>query len=73
MKGLSDALVVIIGGSSGIGFRVAQLAAQEGARLLIAGRHSDRLQQACQELQQQKLQNSLKRKFISAHHTLLKE
>jgi NAD(P)-dependent dehydrogenase (short-subunit alcohol dehydrogenase family) len=53
MKGLSDALVVIIGGSSGIGFRVAQLAAQEGARLLIAGRHSDRLQQACQELQQQ--------------------
>lgn len=34
---LRDKLVVIIGGSSGIGLAVAQLAQEQGARLVIAG------------------------------------
>ncbi|XHH29239.1 SDR family NAD(P)-dependent oxidoreductase [Xanthomonas euroxanthea] len=43
--------MVVVGGSSGIGLRVAQLAADEGAQLLIVGRDSGRLQAAQADLQ----------------------
>ena len=43
MSNLADHTVVIIGGSSGIGLRVAERAAQQGARLVIAGRNPERL------------------------------
>lgn len=50
MNTLKDKSVVVIGGSSGIGLRVAQLAAEEGARLLVVGRDAGRLQAARADL-----------------------
>lgn len=52
MAALQTKTVAIIGGSSGIGFRVAQLAAQEGANLIIVGRNRERLTAARSELSQ---------------------
>jgi NAD(P)-dependent dehydrogenase (short-subunit alcohol dehydrogenase family) len=43
---LQDRQVVIIGGSSGIGFATAKLAKEMGAKLTITGRNSDKLKQA---------------------------
>ncbi|HHQ4229891.1 TPA: SDR family oxidoreductase [Pseudomonas aeruginosa] len=42
--------LVVIGGSSGIGLRVAQLAADIGAQLIIVGRNAERLEAAHAEL-----------------------
>lgn len=46
MNNLNNKTVVVIGGSSGIGFRVAELAAQAGANLIIVGRNEQRLAEA---------------------------
>ncbi len=43
--------VVIIGGSSGIGFATAQLALQEGAEVIIASRDSEKLNNAKLQLE----------------------
>ncbi|KAF1049795.1 SDR family NAD(P)-dependent oxidoreductase [Xylophilus sp.] len=40
---LKDRTVLVVGGSSGIGRRVAERAAEDGARLIIVGRNADRL------------------------------
>jgi NAD(P)-dependent dehydrogenase (short-subunit alcohol dehydrogenase family) len=50
MSTLAEKTIVVIGGSSGIGARVAQLAAQQGAHLILVGRNPQRLQQAQTEL-----------------------
>ena len=42
---------LIIGGATGIGFAVAQLLAKRGNHIILAGRHQDKLQYACQQLQ----------------------
>jgi NAD(P)-dependent dehydrogenase (short-subunit alcohol dehydrogenase family) len=42
--------VVVIGGSSGIGFETARRARQEGAEVVLAGREPDRLRRAATEL-----------------------
>jgi len=42
--------VVVIGGSAGIGLETARRARAEGARLILAGRDPERLQQAAREL-----------------------
>ena len=42
--------VVVIGGSAGIGLETARLARVEGAHVVLAGRNSERLQQAALEL-----------------------
>ena len=42
---------LIIGGATGIGFAVAQLLATRGEHIILAGRHHDKLQHACQQLQ----------------------
>ena len=47
---LQGAHVVVIGGSTGIGFAAAQLARQEGADITIAGRSQEKLAQAQREL-----------------------
>jgi NAD(P)-dependent dehydrogenase (short-subunit alcohol dehydrogenase family) len=47
---LAGQTVVVIGGSSGIGMETARRAAQEGAGVIIAGRHADRLKQAAAEV-----------------------
>ena len=43
---LTDAKVVILGGSTGIGFATAKAASAEGARVTIAGRSPEKLKQA---------------------------
>ncbi len=49
-KGLKDALLVITGGSSGIGLALAQLAAQEGARVALVARRREKLEAALASL-----------------------
>lgn len=53
MSELKNRKVAIIGGSSGIGFRIAERAAAEGAELILLGRHLPRLEEAQQQLQAQ--------------------
>jgi NAD(P)-dependent dehydrogenase (short-subunit alcohol dehydrogenase family) len=43
---LTDAKVVILGGSTGIGFATAKAAIAEGARVTIAGRSPGKLKAA---------------------------
>lgn len=43
-------IVVVIGGSSGIGYEVARQARAQGARLIIAGRHRTQLAAAAERL-----------------------
>ena len=45
--------VVVIGGSAGIGLETARRARAEGARLILAGRNPERLQQVARELNTQ--------------------
>jgi NAD(P)-dependent dehydrogenase (short-subunit alcohol dehydrogenase family) len=47
---LRGANVVIIGGSSGMGFAAAQLVKNEGAKVIIASRSSEKLQRAVEQL-----------------------
>jgi NAD(P)-dependent dehydrogenase (short-subunit alcohol dehydrogenase family) len=47
---LAGQTVVVIGGSSGIGLETARLAGQEGAAVIITGRHADRLKQAAADV-----------------------
>ena len=49
-RGLRDARVLIIGGSSGIGFSVAQQALSEGARVTIASSQQARVDNAIERL-----------------------
>ncbi|MCW8354213.1 SDR family oxidoreductase [Citrobacter portucalensis] len=42
---------LIIGGATGIGFAVAELLAKRGDHIILAGRHHDKLQNACLQLQ----------------------
>ena len=45
-NGLQNKRVVVLGGSSGIGFAVANLAASQGAKVVIASSNSERVQRA---------------------------
>ena len=45
-SGLRNKRVVILGGSSGIGFAVAQLAASQGTTVVIASSNAERVQKA---------------------------
>ena len=47
---LTDQVVVITGGSRGLGFAYAQALAEAGARIAITGRSADALQQARAQL-----------------------
>ena len=47
---LAGQTVVVIGGSSGIGLETARRAHAEGADVILAGRHHDRLQRAADEI-----------------------
>ncbi|WP_409076477.1 SDR family oxidoreductase (plasmid) [Pantoea sp. C3] len=53
MATLKDKHLVVIGGSSGIGFSVAQKASMQGAEITLIGRNSDRLGEAKNLLQNQ--------------------
>ena len=47
---LNDALAVVTGGSSGIGFAAAERFVSEGARVAISGRDAEKLQRAADKL-----------------------
>lgn len=47
---LAGAKVVVVGGSSGIGFSTAELAKREGADVVIASRNPDRLKAAAEKM-----------------------
>jgi NAD(P)-dependent dehydrogenase (short-subunit alcohol dehydrogenase family) len=47
---LAGKKVVVVGGSSGIGFSTAELAKREGADVIIASRNADRLNAAAEKL-----------------------
>lgn len=47
---IEGAKVVITGGSSGIGYATAALLSEKGAKVLITGRHKDKLEQAAEKI-----------------------
>ncbi|MCS6862066.1 MAG: SDR family oxidoreductase [Abditibacteriales bacterium] len=48
---LKNKTALITGGSTGIGFGIAKRFAQEGARVIITGRHQDKLKAACENIE----------------------
>ena len=50
MGDLDGQIVVVIGGSAGIGLETARRARNEGAEVILAARNPDRLEQAAQEV-----------------------
>jgi short-subunit dehydrogenase len=50
---LKEQVIVITGASSGIGLATARAAAEQGAKLVLAARSEDTLQQVCERLSQQ--------------------
>lgn len=50
LKNLSDQVIVITGASSGIGLVTARMAAAHGAKLVLAARNDDALQELCDEI-----------------------
>jgi NAD(P)-dependent dehydrogenase (short-subunit alcohol dehydrogenase family) len=48
--GLLGQTIVVIGGSSGVGFETARRASAEGAKVIITARNLERLEQAAREL-----------------------
>src|SRR5262245_31835907 len=51
MSRLSGKTALVTGGGSGIGLAVARALLQEGARVVISGRHEEKLARAARELQ----------------------
>jgi NAD(P)-dependent dehydrogenase (short-subunit alcohol dehydrogenase family) len=49
-NGLQDKRVVVVGGSSGIGLAVAQLAASQGAKVVIVSSSAERVQKAVESI-----------------------
>lgn len=60
METFTDKVVVITGGATGIGFSFAKAFGKEGAKIILAGRREDRLQQACAELEAQGTESTYK-------------
>ena len=58
-KALSDCGVIVLGGTAGVGFEAAARFAEEGARVAIIGRHSERGAIACAKLRQREADASL--------------
>lgn len=50
LKSLNEQVVVITGASSGIGLTTARMAAESGARLVLASRNEDALKKLCDEI-----------------------
>jgi 2-hydroxycyclohexanecarboxyl-CoA dehydrogenase len=67
-KALSDCGVIVLGGTAGVGFEAAARFAEEGARVAIIGRHSERGAIACAKLRQRAAGGLLQ--FIKADASL---
>jgi short-subunit dehydrogenase len=52
LKKLKDQVIVLTGASSGIGLVTARMAAEQGAKLVLAARSEDALRQLCNEINQ---------------------
>lgn len=52
-KPLYEQVIVITGASSGIGLATAQMAAEKGAKLVLASRNEDALQLVCKDIKKQ--------------------
>ncbi|WP_134702455.1 SDR family oxidoreductase [Ammoniphilus sp. YIM 78166] len=50
--GLRDKVAVIMGGTSGVGLKAAEMFLQEGAKVAVCGRNQERLDKACNHLLQ---------------------
>jgi len=50
MNKLQDKVAIVTGGGQGVGLGIAQALAEQGARLVITGRHDDKLQLAAKDL-----------------------
>ncbi len=50
LKSLKDQVIVITGASSGIGLATAKMAAEKGARLVLASRNREALEKICSEI-----------------------
>src|SRR6185436_14860906 len=50
LKKLSEQVIVITGASSGIGLTTARMAAESGARLVLASRNEDALRKLTEEI-----------------------
>lgn len=50
--GLKDKVVVIMGGTSGVGLKTAEMFLQEGARVAVCGRNEERMKKAYEHLLQ---------------------
>lgn len=53
LRNINEQVIVITGASSGIGLTTARLAAEQGARLVLAARNGDALDQLASELRRQ--------------------
>lgn len=49
MNKLENKVAVVTGGGKGIGLGIAKIFAENGAKVVIAGRHEDTLKKACEE------------------------
>lgn len=45
-----DSRIIVTGGSSGIGYATAKMLIEKGAKVLITGRHQDRLEKAAEKI-----------------------
>ncbi|HKP70678.1 MAG TPA: SDR family NAD(P)-dependent oxidoreductase, partial [Pyrinomonadaceae bacterium] len=50
LKRLDEQVIVITGASSGIGLTTARMAAEHGARLVLAARNEEALRNLCDEI-----------------------
>jgi 2-hydroxycyclohexanecarboxyl-CoA dehydrogenase len=70
-KTLSDCGIVVLGGTAGVGFETAARFAENGARVVVIGRHAERGAAACERIRKRITDASVD--FVQADATLPEE